>query len=434
MAFTIDQRKDEYFTYILEEGKKAYATWKDRGTSSKKIAARAKKYAYSKRLQADFFYRFRALIFLCALELRLKKRYAKFLKKLFLFFPFLRERSAFRLLKRMLGHTSEAQIRDLISVEMERFAMEVSKLKDVESADGGKTFFLNDTSILMELQSFFELCAEAEAQGIEPVDLLLEEMHAPMDPPEGNVSQSGVKREKLALDSLEKAQHQRTQKETIQEKTLEKGEKKGEEGKQVQDEKKTPEKKAEKLTPSTAIPSEIAAAFSEEVQEENSPFPIFREEKSDGKPLENKELRDGNESKDAQEKKDVAESVEKGASLESEKERSPFPVFRNGREEGAAKGVENPAEKGLKEDVSDTSAQAKKYLSYENQARIALRDSLSDAEKQAIAMRLQEMAAAHASVEEQKWLEENADRVGKENNRLSQAPPKDGFFLHNLKK
>jgi hypothetical protein len=317
---------------------------------------------------------------------------------------------------------------------MERFAMEVSKLKDVESAGGGKTFFLNDTSILMELQSFFDLCAEAEAQGIEPVDLLFEEMHKPMDPPEGNVIQSSVKREKLALDSLEKAKTPSTQKETSQEKTLEKGEKKGEEGKQVQDEKKTTPKQTEKIAPSTALPSEIAAAFPKEGQEENSPFPIFLEEKSDGKPLENKESRDGNEPKDAQEKKDVAESVEKGTSLENEKERSPFPVFRNGRDEGTVKGVENSAEKGLKEDVSDTSAQAKKYLSYENQARIALRDSLSDAEKHAIAMRLQEMAAVHASAEEQKWLEENADRVGQENNRISQAPPKDGFFLHNLKK
>ena len=365
----------------------------------------------------------------------MEKRYAKFLKKLFLLFPFLRERSALRLLKRMLGHVSEAQIRDLISVEMERFAMEVSKLKDVASAGGGKTFILDDTSILMELQSFFDLCAEAEAQGIEPVDLLLEEMHAPMDSPEGNVIQSGVKREQLTLDSLEKAQDQRTYgKETSQEKTPEKSEQKGEEGRQVRDEKKTPEKTAEKITPSTAIPSEIAAAVPKEAQEENSPFPIFREEKSDEKPLENKESRDGNEPKDAQEKKDVAESVEKGTSLENEKERSPFPVFRNGRDEGTVKGVENPAEKGLKEDVSDTSAQAKKYLSYENQARIALRDSLSDAEKHAIAMRLQEMAAVHASAEEQKWLEENADRVGQENNRISQAPPKDGFFLHNLKK
>ena len=194
---------------------------------------------------------------------------------------------------------------------------------------------------------------------------------------------------------------------------------------------KTPVKKAEKPAPSTAIPSEIAAAFPKDDAEESSPFPVFKDEQTQGKAVENKtSVR--NEQKGEHPTKDSSESVEKGTAYENEKGKSPVPVFK-GREETAAKGVENPAEKAVKDVPSENPAREKVYLSYENQARLALRDSLSDAEKQAIAAQLQEMAKAHAVAEEQKWLEENADRV-QANNRISQAQPKDGFVLHNPKK
>lgn len=435
MAFTIDQRKEEYFTYIVEESEKTYAAWKNKGTHSKRIAEKARKYAYSKRLQSDFFYRFRALIFLCALELRLEKRYAKFLKKLFLLFPFLRERASFRLLKRLLGYINETQMRDLISVELERLAMEISKLKDTETAGGGKTSFLDEASILSELQSFFELCVQAESQEMNPLDFLLEKLSVPSGEVQENVSQDGgVKREQISVEGLSKVQAEKAQgKETKQEKMLEDGKQKREDVKQGEEEVKAPEKKAEKITQSTAIPSEIAAAFPKETQEENTPFPIFREEKIKENSLENKGVQDGGKPKDTPETKDVVEILEKGVRSENEKGKVPFPIFK-GREEVLAWKTENPAGKVEKENSSETSVREKMFISDENKIRIALRDSLSDAEKRAIAMHLQEMAALYASVEEQKWLEENADRVGQVNNRISQAPPKNGFFLHNPKK
>lgn len=435
MAFTIDQRKEEYFTYIVEESEKTYAAWKNKGTPSKRIAEKARKYAYSKRLQSDFFYRFRALIFLCALELRLEKRYAKFLKKLFLLFPFLRERASFRLLKRLLGYINETQMRDLISVELERLAMEISKLKDTETAGGGKTSFLDEASILSELQSFFDLCAEAEAQEMNPLDFLLEKLSVSSGEVQENVSQDGgVKREQISVEGLSKVQAEKAQgKETKQEKMLEDGKQKREDVKQGEEEVKAPEKKAEKITQSTAIPSEIAAAFPKETQEENTPFPIFREEKIKENSLENKGVQDGGKPKDTPETKDVVEILEKGVHSENEKGKVPFPIFK-GREEVLVQKTENPAGKVEKENSSETSVREKMFISDENKIRIALRDSLSDAEKRAIAMHLQEMAELYASVEEQKWLEENADRVGQVNNRISQAPPKNGFFLHNPKK
>lgn len=435
MAFTIDQRKEEYFTYIVEESEKTYAAWKNKGTPSKRIAEKARKYAYSKRLQTDFSYRFRALIFLCALELRLEKRYAKFLKKLFLLFPFLRERASFRLLKRLLGYINETQMQDLISVELERLAMEISKLKDTETAGGGKTSFLDEASILSELQSFFDLCAEAEAQEMNPLDFLLEKLSVSSGEVQENVSQDGgVKREQISVEGLSKVQAEKAQgKETKQEKMLEDGKQKREDVKQGEEEVKAPEKKAEKITQSTAIPSEIAAAFPKETQEENTPFPIFREEKIKENSLENKGVQDGGKPKDTPETKDVVEILEKGVHSENEKGKVPFPIFK-GREEVLVQKTENPAGKVEKENSSETSVREKMFISDENKIRIALRDSLSDAEKRAIAMHLQEMAALHASVEEQKWLEENADRVGQVNNRISQAPPKNGFFLHNPKK
>lgn len=435
MAFTIDQRKEEYFTYIVEESEKTYAAWKNKGAPSKRIAEKARKYAYSKRLQTDFFYRFRALIFLCALELRLEKRYAKFLKKLFLLFPFLRERASFRLLKRLLGYINETQMRDLISVELERLAMEISKLKDTETAGGGKTSFLDEASILSELQSFFDLCAEAEAQEMNPLDFLLEKLSVSSGEVQENVSQDGgVKREQISVEGLSKVQAEKAQgKETKQEKMLEDGKQKREDVKQGEEEVKSPEKKAEKITQSTAIPSEIAAAFPKETQEENTPFPIFREEKIKENSLENKGVQDGGKPKDTPETKDVVEILEKGVRSENEKGKVPFPIFK-GREEVLVQKTENPAGKVEKENSSETSVREKMFISDENKIRIALRDSLSDAEKHEIAMHLQEMAALYASVEEQKWLEENADRVGQVNNRISQAPPKNGFFLHNPKK
>ena len=435
MAFTIDQRKEEYFTYIVEESEKTYAAWKNKGTPSKRIAEKGRKYAYSKRLQTDFFYRFRALIFLCALELRLEKRYAKFLKKLFLLFPFLRERASFRLLKRLLGYINETQMRDLISVELERLAMEISKLKDTETAGGGKTSFLDEASILSELQSFFDLCAEAEAQEMNPLDFLLENLSVSSGEVQENVSQDGgVKREQISVEGLSKVQAEKAQgKETKQEKMLEDGKQKREDVKQGEEEVKAPEKKAEKITQSTAIPSEIAAAFPKETQEENTPFPIFREEKIKENSLENKGVQDGGKPKDTPETKDVVEILEKGVHSENEKGKVPFPIFK-GREEVLVQKTENPVGKVEKENSSETSVREKMFISDENKIRIALRDSLSDAEKHEIAMHLQEMAALYASVEEQKWLEENADRVGQVNNRISQAPPKNGFFLHKPKK
>ena len=388
MAFTIDQRKDEYFTFIVEEGEKMYASWRERGMSSKRLTAKAQKYAHSRRLTFNLFYRVRALIFLRALELRLEKRYANFLKKLLLLCSFLRERSAFRLLKRMLGHASEAQIRDLISVEVERLAIEVSKLKDTETASGGRTSFLNDTSILMELQSFFDLCMEAETLETKPLELLLEKLSAEIGKVDEKFFQNGgLKRAHISVDGVEKPEGGKAQgKETSQEKTPEKREQVREESKTVQSEQKMPEEKVESVMPSTSIPSEIEAAFPKEEQEEISPFPIFREEKTENTLLENKGMRDGNEQqKDAQGAKEEDVPVEKSTIFESEKEKSPFPIFRNGKEEGVVKGTENLDLKDLHGEISESSTREKMFLSYENQARLALRDSLSDAEKHAIA-------------------------------------------------
>ncbi|MBO5737226.1 MAG: hypothetical protein J6S04_05415 [Clostridia bacterium] len=451
MTSTIDERKEKYYKVVLEKAKGVYASWGKSGVTSKGIAAQANAYAFDKRLKTDAAYRFRAVIFACALGMRMEKRYATFLQKLFRLFAFLRERKALALLKRVLGYHSNADMLEMIAAEIEKLAELLSKRNGQDTTGGGKRSVMGDLSLEEAMESFIEEATKEEAQKTDEKDLTADKAEGLETQGKQTAVKTEPMREQIAVKEFETAKDGgKTKQDPSKQQKTETLQKEDRAQKETQESGKDakPTEKAVEIPSVFTEPMEIEQKQQEKIP---SPFPIFRDNDG-GKTVETQQ--------DAFESQDEAQNFtnEKGEGVGADKEKvnSPFPVFN--RENGTGGGPEKPMEKsdGKEDKTSEKSeekttekpkeketktegkdTQVDNNLSEENKARLALNDSLTDQERELIANHIQEMAKTMLAQEEAEWREKISITDNSVNTQMSekvQTNAQGSAIIQNTKK
>ena len=442
MAQTIDEQKERYYNLVLEKANKTYSSWRAQKVTSKQLVAKAYEYAFDKRLRINASYRFYTLVFTVALEIRLGKRYATFLRRLFLLFAYLRERSALNMLKRVLGFRDSADMREIIEMEAEKAIEMLKSQQDQESTGGGKRSEMGEQSVEEQLDKFLEECAKEDEPRTAENDLdaeMGEQVEGNGEPqPEKSENED---REKISVEELETGNR-------LEEKDKEKNSAK-EKGKTVKESSESVEAEASETEQTEKTEQKSAAStsgiddimgMSEESEELPSPFPIFREN-SEGKApaYEGKESVSPSDGEPNPEKGSEG-SVDKEARVEGGEEKTPFPVFGNEKSDGmkAPEKVETKesvkqetvkqesvkqepikqeyvadskssqevtANAGKTEVVLGASALDNPNLSDENRARIELNVELSKMEILAMTEQLKAAANLEMQQHEQEWRE-----------------------------
>ena len=411
MALTIDERKDRYYKLVLEKGTAVYFSWVKQGIASKRLVAKAKEYAYNKRLKTDYGYRFQALVFAYALSLRVEKRYRTFLRKIFHWFAYRRERKALALLKRIWGLQDFSDIRDMIALESERIALEIAHRIDRESMRGGRRFGIDEIAMDEELRNFLEECLQEETQ--KTSDTELENADAEqIERYENPTALQGEEkeREKISVREFEAVERTGEEKKDFQpakSERLEKAERVGKETEKPQSVQE--EKTVEKSVAETSILAETIVA-EQKHEETPSPFPVFLEPANKApRSGKKEEIVAGKEQTESKSDGEKSTNAEKNTQMENERQKSPFPVFRNadkGLANSTVNSTANTAEQRLEIDVKPVESKAvPRVVSEENQARINANVTMSKEQIGAIVEQLKEQAQQIMAQEEQAWRE-----------------------------
>lgn len=406
MSLTIDERKERYYNIVLEKANVIYNSWSTLAIKSKKLVAQANEYAFNNRLKTDAYYRFQALVFTVALEIRIKKRYCTFFRRLFRLFAYYREQKALKTLKGLLGFNYFVDIREMIYVEAEKIIAMLSHLKNQQSTGGGKSTILADMMLEDVLNNFLQECLQEEEERTAESHLEAEQVDTLENEQEQlPMNTEDVKREKISVAELEtKEQEIKPKKQTNIPKNAKNTEKQTMEmlDKDINEDKNV-KKQAEKTQASPFIVSEVKMP-SRESSNVSQTVPIFKQE-IEGKTV--TEKRDDSalpeEKDETKTEKGNGEEYDKSIRVEADMDRSPFPVFK-----GEKLGVVNTPGKIVDapiEPLVETTLYQPMYVSEENKARIALNITMSKEEINAITQQLKTAANMQMESEEQAWRE-----------------------------
>lgn len=429
---TKTQLQMHYYNAVVKKGAATYASWTGK-TKSKRLVLTANEYVMDTRLKTDAVFRFYALAFAHALSLRIEKRYRDFLRKLFHLFAFLRERAALRSLRRALGWDECMDIREAIGIEFERIAVLLSLQEDDDTTGGGKHATLGDIELEQALQAFLEERTEEGVQkdGKPPLQSKSEALAETKEL--SSVNTQSTEREKISVDENSPTQ-------TKQEKTVDKETKTQRVTKIETASEQTMENKPQEQTRSTAnisILAEMAFVEQKTAEEEPSPFPVFRPEKTESStPSIKEEGVKTNEQTERTLETAKEEGVEAIAPTETEKEQSPFPVFRNEKIEvvtAPEKPIEKPIEKPreaeapideLLEEPIERQFFRKEFImtaSEENKARMIMNLTMSKEQIDSIIAQKEAEAKMIMEQEENAWREQISVQENMRAEPLSQA-------------
>ena len=420
MARTTSERQDEIYKIILRDAEAVYSLWKQKRIRSKHLVAQAKKYAFDKRLKRNISYRFRVLVFAYALSLRVERRYASFFRKLFLFFAFIKERDALRLLKRVFGFDEFTEIREILAAEVEKIDVLFTKYHDRRTAGGRRFAGVDDLSIEESFEHFVKEYIQKDTLHTAKTDAEMDSVEFLEDGDRFvSADLNEEKRGQISVDEItfpEKAGVPKGARSPLEE-TEEWKEfdftKETETLFEVKKEEKTTAQPLEDLSAAEGTPSVLEKAE----KETPSPFPVFREPINANGGLDNKNAPMAKEEKETPAPAKEG-NAEKNISAESQENKSPFPVFR-GEKVNVSVAAEKPIapapEKRVGQDFKgsesfqDFQIQERKSfidsVSEENKARINVNTTMSDAEIQAIVTQLKDAAKMTMKQEEEAWRE-----------------------------
>lgn len=429
-----DKQKERYYQVVFGKATEVYTSWNKSGMTSKGLVAQATAYAFDKRLKTDAVYRFRALVFACALGMRVEKRYAKLLQKLFRILAFLRERNALATLKRVLGFQAGADVWDMVSVELKMLATLLSKRDDEGTKGGGKHSEMGDLLSEDALENFLTEVAQEDLQKMDAKDFTVDKAENIATQNEQSPIETEASREKISVEEFEteKDGTQKKQTSSKEEKTetLNKALQKEtqDSGKQVNSTEKTL-KNVAAFTGTVELAQEVA-------EETPSPFPIFRENETVVESQKESVVETKEETPTFANEK--GEGTERNAGAETERDKDVFPVFNGNKGDlgdTPEKPIEKPMEKEVKSEVKNT--QTVNNLSEENKARFALHDSLSEKEIELIVNHIKEMAKITMAQEEAAWREQfsvTQNSAGAQISEQVQVSQQSGEVIQNAKK
>lgn len=427
MSLTLEQRKERYYKFAQEKANEIYDFWQTNGIKSKHLVAKANEYAFDNRLKTDVKYRFYAFAFALALGIRLEKRYGTFFRRLFRFFAYIRERNALKALRRVLGFDSYTDIREMLDVEAEKITILLANRRNGQSTGGGKHIETGDITLDEELNSFFEECmAEDEQNEVGNWAIEKENKLNAHDEP-FFVNAEDTHREKISVEEFGKGASVGEQKKKDFPTKIEQPEKQTTKAVEMEIvEKEQIENPIEKTVANTSILAETTVLEQEKKADLSSPFPVFRENPESKSAVKRKEdftlSKENNETKMI---KEDGESLDKDICVETEREKSPFPVFDKNKpleiktpEKTVEKEVkvakESDVIKGNSELIAITEVQssgtmtmhALSNISEENKARVALNITMREKEIQVMAEQIKMAAKMEMAMEEQAWREQ----------------------------
>lgn len=455
MSLTLEQRKERYYQFAKEKADKIYSLWEADKISSKKLVAKANEYAFDNRLKTNAEYRFYTYAFVLALELRLQTRYGTFLRRLFRFLAYIRERKALKTLKAVLGFDGNVDIREMLDVEVEKITVLLANRPSGKSTGGGKSLDMPEIA-LEEFDDFFEECIREDEPKTVGNDLRDEkETNAVTQDEAVVVNTEDLKREKISVNEFEKGEPIDEPKQEKKSISREKQTDKTTETEFFKKEKI--EKTIEKTVANTSILAETLVLAEDRKDETPSPFPIFREN-TESKPIHGKEESAlSNENNDTKPAKQEGERLDKDISVESNEGKSPFPVF-NKDKPVEIKAPETTVDKEVKvakeidiikgkndlisiaevEFTGTMTMHALSNISEENKTRGILNITMHEQEIQAIAEQIKMAAKMEMAMEEQAWREQIS--IGKTGNEVkvvpkeSAPPPNKDVVVTGLKK
>lgn len=437
MSLTLEQRKERYYQFAKEKADKIYSLWEANKITSKKLVAKANEYAFDNRLKTNAEYRFYAYAFVLALELRLQTRYGTFLRRLFRFFAYIRERKALKTLKGVLGFDGDVDIREMLDVEVEKITVLLANRPNGKSTGGGKSLDMPEIA-LEEFDDFFEECIREDEPKTVGNDLRDEkETNAVTQDEAVVVNTEDLKREKISVNEFGKGEPIDEPKQENKSFSTTKQTDKTTEAEFFEKEKI--EKPIEKTVANTSILAETLVLKQDRTEETPSPFPIFREN-AESKPIHGKEESAlSNENNDTKPAKQEGERLDKDISVETNQEKSPFPVFGKDKpleiktpEKVVEKEVKVTKEIDVVKGNSDLTVimdtkisnemtmHALSNISEENKTRGILNITMHEQEIQAIAEQIKMAAKMEMAMEEQAWREQIS--VAKTSNEMQAAP------------
>lgn len=437
MTQTIDEQKETYYKFILEKANEIYHLWKKTAISSKKLVKKAHELVFDKRLKKDALYRFYAIAFTHALEMRVNKRYGTFFRRLFLFFAFIRERSVLKILKNIFGFYSCDDVRETLGVELEKIIKLLSQRRDKQTIGGGKRSNLVDITIEEELDVFFDECIKVDAQKVWENNLDIGKIGKEDTQDKLFVSNTKADhREKIFVNENEGIKQEVENKNT--DKTITKLSKHDEKTIKISNDitlEKTQKNNGERKTVvKEHISLEKNFLIEEREKESPSPFPVFN------KNAENKFILTSKDDTVVKVKNEVklesknGESVDKNIQAETIS-KTPFPVFRETKL-GVTNVPEKVVDKGIKEVKSEKTVKNVNEVNYfkekspqiktnipniseENKTRIALNITMSKMEILALTEQLKMAANKEAKMVEQEWREKIS--ISNSENKIKQS-------------
>lgn len=433
MAFTVENRKTEYFNLIAKRGEQLYSEWVKGGISSKTITKTANDLAFEQSLKKSFACRIDFQIYIYALEKRIKHNYGGFLSKLFHPFKYRSELSTLRRLKRVLGFKSDTDSKDIIAVETERLAIIVSKKVDEDDdTEGGLISQLTEPTIEEELEAFLELEEEMLKQANDKIERKF-----------FFKQKEDKKNAKSPTDKVEKGKNSVKSAKTPTKKTStntpteeKKVENKGKEQSIDKDKVKTAKKKEENLSTKTSsiIPEAMGLGLT---KKEDSPFPVFKEEVASenlNQVAKNTEEDKNQPLNKTFENKQTAEK--EAISIDSESERAKVfpvfgkvdhtkihPVFRDKPSDANKNGVgeKNNVAKG--EEVSNGASKVQPIkISEENLARREVNNNLSKEQIVALAEQIKEQAQIELDRDDEEMRQRINVKIDGVENRVNAQP------------
>ena len=428
MTLTLDQRKDRYYKLVLEKASVLYSSWVSKGILSKQIIARANEYAFSTKIKSEANYRFKVCVFIVALGIRIKKRYKTFFRRLFRIFSYFREKSALKMLKRILGYDGDTDIKEMLEIEIDKIAILLSNRNNDATSGGGKRIGKDDLTLDEEIDLFFEDCEKEDEKTLSEEKLKLDK-ESKLDLPEEKPldKHDETEREKISVKEVNKEEKSiETKKESDNKTKLNITEKEIDTPKTSVEEQPKIEKAETKSVAETSILAETMV-LGQDKEEIPSPFPVFRDNVDNNVSIKGKEDLTLQTSKtEIKVEGKTADNLNVDTKIDFDKEKNPFPVFNKGNGEGVQKGPDKPIEKEIKSsqegrDVADSkdfkddgklnfSVEEKKYptleVSVENQVRRNLIYTMSDEQVDAMIDMIKESAKVEMERVEQEWREQ----------------------------
>jgi hypothetical protein len=407
MTPTTDKQKERYYKAVLAKATETYALWFRSGMTSKGLVAQANAFAFDKRLKTDAVYRFRALAFACALGMRIDKRYAKLLQKLFRLFAFLRERDALVTLKRVLGFQVDMDAWEMVSMELEKLAVLLSQRNDQETRGGGKHSEMGDLLSDDALESFLAEIAEEEAQKTGDKTLTADKADGLGAQSEQTPVETVSEREQLSVKEFETTKDEGRNKESsTKEQKVETLNKEASSQKEAQESGKQANS-TEKMVENVATFAESVDTVQEREEKMPSPFPVFRENHDESSVEAQKDTVEEAKAQTQPVENEKSEGAERSAGAETEQDKTLFPVFNS--EAGTSGGEpdkvsENSTEKEVKS--GEVKSSMVSNLSEENKAIYELMNSLDDKEITSIVNHIKEAAKLVLDQEETAWREQ----------------------------